>query len=729
MKRYIVHGFNCRNVALSRRCLPLLARATYATTTSVSSASNLGIKRGWALNSHSPRFLSVLPKRSGLFDNPALSAPEGFDAVTEKALLEATVLVKNIIENAENPSVEIVRKFDELSDVLCQVADLAECIRLVHPDAKMKEKALHACVALTTYVEELNTSTSLHRALKNFIESGEFSEADEVTRRTAESFMHDFEISGIHLEASAREEVVKLNKQILEVSHQFLQNTNQPAVIDKEQCPPFLVEKFPSDSKHIVLTHVPYYNPDSKLRALSYLIFYGVFPKQQETLEALLNLRHKLASLVGYPTYAHRVLKSLMAQDSATVSEFLEALSRKILPLAREEAEEMRTLKLEVGDQVNPQVLQPWDVIFATSLAEKKYLQRGMDGIRNWFSLDSCLVGLGNLFDSLFGVKLEPVSVKEGETWDSSVRKYAFVHEKEGLLGYTYFDFYDRQDKMAADCHFTIKGGRELGDSSYQLPIITLCCNFQQPGAGRPTLLSQRSVENLFHEMGHALHSMLGRPKYQNVTGTRCSTDFAEVPSILMEFFVADRRVLSTFARHHKTNEPLPESLMDIFRLSSNGFFPAFDTQMQVLYAVMDQRFHGRHPLGESTVELFTGLHRDYAPIDYIPQTAWFLRFGHLYGYAAKYYSYLWARAVASLIWKSCFESDPFSREVGERYREMLMYGGGIHPCKLVRNVLGFEPTAADLVEALYSNVVEHREQIGKLTKQNSVASSNSRVL
>lgn len=508
-----------------------------AAPTCVGLASNHRINPRWALNSHSPRYLSVLPKRSGLFDNPGLSSPEGFDAATEKALLEATTLVKNIIENAENPSVEIVQMFDELSDVLCQVADLAECIRLVHPDAKTKEKASNACVVLTTYVEELNTSTSLHRALKNFIESEGFSETDEVTRRTAESFMHDFEISGIHLEDSAREQVVKLNKQILEVSHQFLQNINQPAVIDKEQCPPFLAEKFPSDSKRIVLTHVPYHSPDSKLRALSYLIFYGIFPKQQKTLEALLSLRHKLAALVGYPTYAHRVLESLMAGGPETVSEFLEALSRKILPLAREEAEEMRALKLEFGDQVNPQVLQPWDIIFTTSLAEKKYLQHGLDSVRNWFSLDSCLAGLGNLFNSLFGVKLEPVSVKDGETWDHSVQKYAFVDETEGLLGYTYLDFYDRHEKMASDCHFTIKGGRELCDSSYQLPIITLCCNFQQPSAGKPTLLSQRSVENLFHEMGHALHSMLGRPKYQNVTGTRCSTDFAEVPSILMEFF------------------------------------------------------------------------------------------------------------------------------------------------------------------------------------------------
>ena len=645
---------------------------------------------------------------TGLFGHPELSEPEGFDTASSKALTQASELVQDITRDADNPSITTIERFDDLSDILCRVADLSECIRQVHPDPKVVQKAQNACIAINGYVEELNTNIELHRALKNVLESEQFSSFDEVTQRTTESFMHDFEVSGIHLEDSTRKEVVKLNNQILELSIEFVQNTRRPALITKNQCPPFLAETFSSDSNYVTVDHVPQSSSDSKLRAFSYLAYYGTFPQQQNILEELLSLRDKLAKLVGYPTFAHRVLKSAMAESPETVSEFLEALSNKILPLAKEDAKQMQRLKLEFGDQVDAQMLRPWDTTFTGSLAQKRLFPDGLKGIKDWFPLDGCLYGLDNLFRSLFGVKLDPCPVSEGEVWDSSVRKFAFVDEKDGILGHLYCDFFTRQGKLASDCHFTVQGGRELANGVYQLPIIVLCCNFHRDVSA---LLNQHEVENLFHEMGHALHSMLGRPKYQNVTGTRCSTDFAEVPSILMEYFLNNSRVLSSFARHYQTNEPLPNTLMNGFQVS-RSFFPAFDTQLQILLAAMDQRFHGNHPLGQSIVDVYAELHKNYAPLEYVPQTAWFLRFNHLYGYAAKYYSYLWSRAVASLTWKSCFKTDPFSREVGARYRQMLMHGGGIHPRTLVGNMLGFDPTVTDLVEALYSDVVEQRKQI-----------------
>ena len=137
------------------------------------------------------------------------------------------------------------------------------------------------------------------------------------------------------------------------------------------------------------------------------------------------------------------------------------------------------------------------------------------------------------------------------------------------------------------------------------------------PSPKTPSLLTHAMVENLFHEMGHAMHSMLARTQYQHVTGTRCSTDFAEVPSVLMEYFVWDPRVLSRFAKHYRTGQSLPEEM--IAKLSqSRNMFGAIEMQKQVLYSLIDQLYHGQHPLTSSTTEILESVQNKYTVIPYV---------------------------------------------------------------------------------------------------------------
>lgn len=217
-------------------------------------------------------------------------------------------------------------------------------------------------------------------------------------------------------------------------------------------------------------------------------------------------------------------------------------------------------------------------------------------------------------------------------------------------------------------------------------------------------------VDNLFHEMGHAMHSMLARTPYQHITGTRCSTDLAEVPSILMENFASDPRVVARFARHYESGQPIDERLLRSW-INSKNVFAASDLQLQVFYSALDQVYHGAQPLLDcsTSTEVLTRIQDQYYGLPNSSNTSWQQRFGHLVGYGAKYYSYLVSKAVANSIWSRLFERDPLSSASGQQYVEqVLVHGGGKAPVDIVESVLGQKVDAKSLAQSLADNVNMH---------------------
>lgn len=438
-------------------------------------------------------------------------------------------------------------------------------------------------------------------------------------------------------------------------------------------------------------------------RELAYKIFLYPDEHQDQLLTQLLLARNELAKVCGFDTYAERALGLSILEKPGIVMDFLDALSDRLRPYAEADFGVMDRMKRAESPAFGPVAM--WDVpYFTQKLKKEKFRVTGLD-YSPYFSLGACMEGLNNLFRHLYKINLVSVEMGAGESWCPDVYKLAVVHETEGVLGHIYCDFYEREGKPNQDCHFTIRGGRDLPDGGYQRPIVVLMLNLPLPRLSRPSLLSPGMVDNLFHEMGHAMHSMLARTRYQHVTGTRCSTDFAEVPSILMEYFAGDRRILRTFARHFQTQEPMPEGMLD--RLcASKRLFAASEMQVQVFYSALDQVYHGPHPLAGSTTEVLAETQRRYYSLPCVPDTSWQLRFSHLVGYGAKYYSYLVSRAVASRIWQRYFEADPLNGERGERYRrECLAHGGGKPPEKLVADFLQEKPTPELLAESLVREI------------------------
>lgn len=323
--------------------------------------------------------------------------------------------------------------------------------------------------------------------------------------------------------------------------------------------------------------------------------------------------------MCGFPTYAHRALKSSTMESPDNVMEFLDHLSDKIRPKA--EADFRIMTKMKQADLDGNSVLGAWDTPYYTSQYKKQWLKVSASEFAPYFSLGACMEGLSNVMKSLYGVYFEYADMEPGETWSSDIYKLLVMHETESLLGTIYCDFYDRPGKPAQDCHFTVRGGKALPDGSYQNPIVVVMLKLNAPRWSGPTLLTPPLVDNLFHEMGHAMHSMLARTKYQHVSGTRCSTDFAEVPSVLMEYFASDPRVLSTFARHFQTQEPMPEALMKRLCVSKQ-LFSASEMQLQIFYSALDQVYHGV-PSKENicTTDILKRVQQKYYSIPYVEHT------------------------------------------------------------------------------------------------------------
>uniref|UniRef100_A0AAY4EW64 Peptidase M3A/M3B catalytic domain-containing protein n=1 Tax=Denticeps clupeoides TaxID=299321 RepID=A0AAY4EW64_9TELE len=631
---------------------------------------------GAAFNARQQRKLDLFHRSNvGLFGVPELTCPDGFAAVGERALRETERLVEKACQSL--PGIITVKTFDQLSDSLCRVADLADFVKVAHPDPAFREAAERTCVNIGTMVEKLNTNVDLCNSLKNLLDKSDImASLDPETRRVAELFMFDFEISGIHLSEEKRKEAVNLNVRLLDLNNEFLVGSHLPNKIEKRMLPDHIHHHFSKEGNYIQIGGLHAEATDDLVRELAYRIFLYPNTSLLQTLEELLKCRNKLANLVGYESYANRALKGTMAKSPETVMKFLQLLTDQLSARTAQDFEMMRAMKAKLNPR-NAE-LMPWDHPYFSGVLRAERFNIEPSLYSPFFSLGACMEGLNSLFTELYGVSLMAEEPSAGEVWSEDVRKL--------------------------DCHFTIRGGRQLDNGQYQLPVVVLLLSLPLPRKSAPTLLTPGMMENLFHEMGHAMHSMLGRTRYQHVTGTRCATDFAEVPSILMEYFATDHRVLNQFARHYQTGQPLPKSM--VTRLcESKKVCGAADTQLQVFYATLDQVFHGK-PQDRSTTDILKDLQEKFYGLPYVPNTAWQLRFSHLIGYGAKYYSYLMSRAVASMVWKQCFLKDPLNREMGERYRqEMLAHGGGKEPMLMVEGMLQRRPTVEDFVDALVSDL------------------------
>ena len=697
-------------------------------------------------------FSGTAKSSTGLIGNRHLTSPRGFQRFAELSLSKCRRIVeKTLSAKTIEEYVAVPKDLDRLSDLLCRVIDLSEFIRTIHPDQAYSAAATSSHSSMFQYMNELNTTTGLNDKLKEA-----FAIPEVVSRWTAEEkiaaqiLMKDFAKSGIDLPERQRHDFVEISNQINQVGTQFInemEHARDHVTVSKSELQgidPTIAQNLGRWNSSSVMLHSPVSRSisstaysDSARRRL-YVAERTASKKTTRNLESLLLRRAQLAKLTGFSSFAQMTLVDKMAKTPEAVTRFLQSLSANNRPQTQQELARF----LEVKQSFIPDAhdVKPWDhaILFNRALSLQQHRSgrprsRLADEIKNYLSVGNVMEGLSSLFHRLYGVRLVPCETKIGEVWHPDVRRLDVHDENDQHIATVYCDLFARGDKLPNPAHFTLVCSRQVDKSEMdesqaqgeplndglavgfnqnartgelmacQLPVIALVCDFPHTSGPTPSLLSPHSVVTLFHEMGHAIHSILGQTSMQGISGTRCATDFAELPSILMEYFATDAEVLSLFARHWQTDEPIPAELLGEMKRDSAdraALNAGWHNQTQILMALEDQLYHSSEvvdALSQRKFDTTAAFHRiwdRYGMLEEPPETSQQGFFGHLYGYGATYYAYLFDRAIARQVWRAVFrdgaQAGAIDRAAGERFKnEVLKWGGGRDPWKCLEGLMG----------------------------------------
>ncbi|MBT5706342.1 MAG: hypothetical protein HOI66_08475, partial [Verrucomicrobia bacterium] len=342
-----------------------------------------------------------------------------------------------------------------------------------------------------------------------------------------------------------------------------------------------------------------------------------------------------------------------------------------------EELESYRAIKAK--ETKDPEAkINIWDWRYFANQLKKQRYEVDTEQLRAFFPYDGALEGMFQTYERIFGLSFS--QLEPPYKWVDDLQLFLVSDAKtDEPLGTFYLDMFPRKGKFNHFAQFGLIDGKRLPSGEYQRPCVALICNFPTPSEDKPSLLSHNEVETLFHEFGHALHSLLTRANYSRFSGTSVPRDFVEAPSQMLENWVWDQEVLDTFAFDYRDDsKKIPADIIDRLkeaRLATIGTF----YKRQLSFGLLDLELHSVSD-PNAVPDVLAVSDQIIADV-FLPSpegTAFVANFGHLTGYDAGYYGYAWADAIAADL-ATVFEESPkrfFDTEAGRRLRDEIYAPG-----------------------------------------------------
>uniref|UniRef100_A0A671L221 Neurolysin, mitochondrial-like n=1 Tax=Sinocyclocheilus anshuiensis TaxID=1608454 RepID=A0A671L221_9TELE len=495
--------------------------------------------------------------------------------------------------------------------------------------------------------------------------------------------------NGLHLSKDMQEEIKSISKQISELSIDFNQNLNEEntMLLFSQQELVGLAESYVNglekteDGRYKVTLAYPHYFPLMKRchvpetrRKMEMAFHSRCKDVNTAILEQLIELRARLAKLLGFSSHANYVLEMTMAKNSENVAQFLDELYKRLRPVGEQERHYLLSLKhadcerrgLEFDGQ-----LHAWDMPY--------YMNQVVTE------------GLLNIYQDVLGLRFQ--RVEDAHVWHDSVKLYSVLDSGTGEeIGQFYLDLHPREGKYGHAACFGLQPGCLGPDGNRRMPVAAMVANFTKPTSSWPSLLQHHEVETFFHEFGHVMHELCSRTRYAEFSGTQVETDFVEVSSQMLENWVWEKEPLRRMSRHYKDGSPIPDGLLDKLiasRVANTGLM----NLRQIVLSKADQTLHTKDRA--DTAAEFAKHSEDILGIPATPGTNMTASFSHLAGgYDGQYYSYLWSEVYSMDIFFSRFKKEGIlNPKVGREYRRVVLEAGGsVDGMDMLKTFLGREP-------------------------------------
>jgi len=620
---------------------------------------------------------------------------------------------------------KLLQPIEEMEDELAQAWSPVSHLNSVRNSDALRETYNICLPLLSEYSTWMGQHTPLCEAYQQIAASEDFDRLDTARRKTIENALRDFRLAGVSLPAAQKQRYGELRKRLTELGSKFGENVLDATNAWSRQVTREQLQGLPDTAlanarqaaqqagleDYLINLEFPSFSPvltyceDRTLREEVYTANstraseLGPHAGQWDNLaiiEETLKLRQQLAELLGFSNYAELSLATKMAENPATVMDFLEQLAQQSKAQA---AAEWQTL-VDFARQTHGMAsLEAWDVSYYSEKLRQQRYQVSQEDIRPYLPVNTVLPGLFEVVRRLYGIE-----VREVTTFDSyhpDVQLFELQQDGE-IIARFYLDLYARAHKRGGawmdDCRV-----RRVTDHRLQIPVAYLVCNFTPPVADAPALLTHNELTTLFHEFGHGLHHMLTRQTVAAVSGINgVAWDAVELPSQFLENWCWERDALAFISGHHETGEPLPAALLDKL-LAARNFQSAMIMARQLEFSLFDFRLHQEWATGtyDSVQALLDDVRQAVAVVTPPAFNRFQNSFSHIFagGYAAGYYSYKWAEVLSADAFSRFEEDGIFNRETGTDFRtHILEAGGSKEPMELFVAFRGREPIIEPLL-------------------------------